>query len=110
MRSEQAKRRKAKKSNARRKDFLKKNNIKNCNWPAPKHEEEVPTYKKIEEKDGKKVSIESGTKKVIRRGKKQTLYAGDGILPASKKFHPSKEQKAIRKKAVFNSRLRTASK
>lgn len=94
MKSQKSLARKRLKERNRRKDFLKKKNIRRNNWPTPRFKEEMPVLKPII-KEGKFKGYETiGKKTLMRKGTKGVLVAGGGVLPKSKKF---KGKKVIKK-------------
>jgi hypothetical protein len=91
--------RKREKAKKRRKDYEKKRNI--ARNKSTSHDEEVPKYKEVQTKTGRKV-VKDGTKIVRRKNIKPRLQAGEGILPASRKHRLRKKEVARRKKAAGN--------
>lgn len=92
MKSQKSKIRKAAKSKIRRKDFLKKKNIKNNNIARPSKAERITKWK-AEKKDGIMTYIEAGKKTIMQYFAKGRLRAGDGVLPQSRKFKAPKTKK-----------------
>lgn len=94
MKSQKSLARKRLKERNRRRDFLKKKNIRRNNWPTPRFKEEIPILKSII-KEGKFKGYETiGKKTLMCKGTKKILITGEGVLPKSKKF---KNKKVIKK-------------
>lgn len=90
--------RKRLKKRIRRRNFSKKRNIRNNNWPTPREKEVVPVLSlsrtedgRVEFKDKKARYKVIGEKTIIRKVRKSILSAGDGFLPKSKKFKIKKD-------------------
>lgn len=90
------------KARARRKDFSKKRNVRQNNWPTPRFEVEQPVMKAHRDDKGKTTYKQVDTKVVKMKGAKRLLTPGDGILPISKKVKLSKKEKTKLKKSLFN--------
>ena len=93
--------RKRLKARNRRKDFVKKKNIRRNNTPIPTKKEIVPILQSIRNEDGciefnekgkAKYKI-IGEKTVIAKFSIPLLSPGDGILPKNKKFKNKKNEK-----------------
>lgn len=99
MKSPNLVKRKRLKERNRRKNYLRKRNIRNNNWPTPREKEVLPILNplivdgKIEFKNKIAVYKVVGEKTIMRKRRKMILSPGDGILPKSKKFKEKKIKK-----------------
>lgn len=107
MRSQKSIVRKAAKAKARRKDFAKKRNVRNNNWPSPRFEVNVPVMKATRNDKGTFDYKEVGERTETRQGGKKLLTPGDGILPRSRKFKEGR--KAVKEKGelIINALAKT---
>ena len=88
------------KARNRRKDFVKKRNIRKNNMPTLRRKENVPIIQPIRNIDGQ-IEFEKGKSKyqiigekaIIIKMSKELLSPGDGILPKNKKFKNKKHEK-----------------
>lgn len=98
MKSQKSIARKRLKERNRRKDFLKKKNIRKNNWSTPQKEETVskirPVFKdkKIVFSEGHAQYEKYSEEKVMRKGSKEILINGEGILPKSRKYIEAKKK------------------
>ena len=101
MKRQELVKRKRTKARNRRKDFVKKKNIRRNNTPVPTKKEIVPILQSIRNEDGciefnekgkAKYKI-IGEKTVIAKFSIPLLSPGDGILPKNKKFKNKKNEK-----------------
>ena len=88
------------KARNRRKDFIKKRNIRKNNMSTSRRKEIVPVIQpirnidgQIEFKKGKSQYQITGEKTIIIKMNKKLLSPGDGILPKNKKFKNKKHEK-----------------
>ena len=99
MKSQKLIARKRLKERNRRKDFLKKKNIRKNNWPTPRTEETISKVIPVKEdgrikyNEGRALYKKTGEEKVMSKLGKDILIAGEGVLPKNRKVKEKKTKK-----------------